>query len=380
VLVATELALAVLLLSGTGLMAKSFWRMNAHPPGFDPERVLTMKVELSGPQYRSGLQKRSYVDALLGSAQSLPGVQAASINTHGDSLAHLVVEGAPPLRPDQPQPPVFVNATSSAFTRVMGLRVVSGRWLTDAEPATAVVLNESLARRLFGGDDPIGRRIHGISAPPSVATVVGVVADLKYSKLDDGPEAEAYIPYSAASNLFGITLVVRTTGDPLAAAPAIQKMFSDMDKTQVPFDVMTLEQALAGSIIPRRFNFFLLGTFATAALLLALIGIYGVTAYSVAQRTHEMGIRMALGAQHSQVVYMVVWQGMKIALAGIVMGLAAAAGLMRLMGSLLYDVEPTDPQTYATVAGVLALTALAACLGPALKAALVEPMTALRYE
>jgi putative ABC transport system permease protein len=177
-----------------------------------------------------------------------------------------------------------------------------------------------------------------------------------------------------------MNVTVRTMGDPLVAAPSILKVVSGIDKTQVVFDVGTMAKAQADSIAPRRFNLFLLGIFAATALLLALIGIYGVIAYSVAQRTHEIGIRMALGAQSGEVVRMMVRQGVGIALAGIVVGLAAAFAITRLMGSLLYDVEPTDTETFVAVAIVLAITSLIAALGPALKAAVVDPVNALRYE
>jgi putative ABC transport system permease protein len=173
---------------------------------------------------------------------------------------------------------------------------------------------------------------------------------------------------------------VRVDGDPLILAPAIRKAVADIDRTQPIFGVMTLEQALADSIAPRRFNLILLGTFAASALLLALVGIYGVIAYAVAQRTHEIGVRMALGAQRRQVVRMVVRQGMAIALTGIALGIAAALAVTRVLTSMLYEVTPTDPVTFAGVAVFLAATALAACSGPALKAALVDPIVALRCE
>ena len=372
VLVALELALAVVLLTGAGLMMKSFWRMNAHPPGFDPERILTMTIELPAAKYRA------YADALLRRVESLPGVEAASLNGHGATLVRATVEGAPPLRPDQPQPPVFLNPTSAGLAGVMGLRVMNGRWITDSEPAPVAVFNESLARRLFAGDDPVGRRVQ--LGPSLTVTVVGVVADLKYSKLDESPGAELYVPYSHGRDLRRITLVVRTTGEPLAVVPALQTIVSGIDKTLMPFDVMTLEQALADTIVPRRFNLFLLSAFAMAAVSLALIGVYGVIAYAVAQRTHEIGVRMALGAERRDVLRMVVGQGMRIALTGIVLGLVVAAGLTRLMASLLYDVEPTDPLTFVAVAAALATTAFVACGGPALKAAFVDPAIALRHE
>ena len=203
---------------------------------------------------------------------------------------------------------------------------------------------------------------------------------MKYSQLDAAPPAEIYIPYQQSPFFAGGSLAVRTAGDALAMAPAIRKLILGIDPTQPVYSVKTLEQALADSVAPRRFNLFLMGTFAAAALLLALVGIYGVIAYSVAERTREIGVRMALGAQRHEVVRMVVGEGMAMALAGIAAGLAGAWGLTRLIASLLYDVKANDPPTFAAVAAALAATAMLACCVPALKAARVDPMVALRYE
>ncbi len=377
-LVSIELALAVILLAGAGLMLKSFWRMNARQPGFDPERILLMKVQLSGSHYQDVVRQRAYAEELLRRVQPAPGVEAVSITTP-DAKASLRVEGST-RPPGQPPPLAVYDVTSAASAKVLGARLLRGRWFTDAEPTPVIAINESIARQEFGASDPIGRRIGLPGGPGRFATIVGVIADMKYSKLDANPEPELYIPYGIAGNLSRITVMVKTTGDPWTVAPAIRKLVSQVDKAQPAFDVMTMEQALADSIAPRRFNLFLLGAFAVTAVLLALIGIYGVIAYSVTQRTHEIGIRIALGAQRGEVVGLVVRQGIVISLAGILLGMIAATGLTRLMESLLYDVKPNDPQTFAVVALVLATTALAACWGPALRAALVDPIVALRYE
>jgi putative ABC transport system permease protein len=205
------------------------------------------------------------------------------------------------------------------------------------------------------------------------------VADLRYSSLDAASEPELFVDYHHG-NPYNMTLAMRTAGDPAAAAPAIRTLLAGVDRDVPPFDVRPLDAALADSIAPRRFNMLLLGVFAASALLLASIGIYGVVAYAVAQRTHEIGVRMALGAQRRQVLRMVLWQGMAIALAGIGLGVIAALALTRAMIGLLYEVAPTDPATFAAVTGLLASTALAACAVPALKAALVDPLVALRCE
>jgi putative ABC transport system permease protein len=386
-LVAAELSLAMVLLTGAGLMLKSFWRMYTYPAGFDPGRVLTMSVDYPGPDFSEppdriaaqGLRQRTYVGTLLQRVQASPGVEAASITTHGESLlGNLTVEGASPAGREEAEPPVLLNATTAAFASVMGLRVVSGRWITTTEPQPVVVLNEMLARRLFGHDNPVGRRL--VTAASPLGTVVGVVADLRYARLDENPKPELYVPYSQLPGLYRVNLVIRTAGDALALAPAVRKIVSGTDATHAPYDVMTLEQALASSILPRRFNLFLLVSFAASALSLALIGVYGVVTYSVTQRTHEIGVRMTLGAQPGDVIRLVVGHGARMALVGASVGLLAAAGLTRQIAGLLYDVQPMDPYIFALVATVLVVAALLACSVPAAKAVRVDPVIALRYE
>jgi putative ABC transport system permease protein len=280
-------------------------------------------------------------------------------------------------------PRVTFSTVSSGFERVLGLRVVRGRWLTEHETGPAIVVNESLGHELFGEGDPVGKQLglgDNVDNPGTMASIIGVVSDLKYSRLDAPAEPELYIPYQLSSSLLRTTVMFRTATDATPMAPAIRNAISSIDRTQPVAEVQTLEQALADSIAPRRFNLYLLGAFAASALLLALIGIYGVIAYAVAQRTHEIGVRIALGAQRSQVVRLVVREGMRLTAVGITVGLAVSFALTRLMASLLYDVKPTDPSTYTAVAAALAVTALAACCKPALQAAWVDPARALRQE
>jgi putative ABC transport system permease protein len=272
---------------------------------------------------------------------------------------------------------VFMNAVSEGSARALGMRLLSGRWISESEPAPVVVVNESMARRNFPSEDPVGRRVrlNGPDRPP--ATIVGVVADLKYAALDKYPEPEVYVPYQ--TRVPGrFTAVIRTSTDPAALVPALTRSASELDRAVPVFDVQTLEQSLADSVAPRRLNLLLLGVFGAAALGLALIGIYGVIAHSVSQRTHEIGVRMALGADRRHVVQMVVLHGAGMALAGIVVGLVAAAALTRVMTSLLYEVTPTDPQTFAATALGLITTAVVASLVPALRAARIDPMNTLR--
>ena len=383
-----ELALALVLLIGAGLMVKSFWRMNSRPPGFVPERILALQVPLSGPQYRAVAQQRRFAEEMQERVGQLPGVEAASVLIQGKLRGSGTAPHDPNVRSLSSAqvmhlPHVTFSTVSSGLDRVMGLRVVRGRWLAESEPGPAIVINESMAHEVFGEGEAVGKQLglaDNVDDPATLASIIGVVSDLKYSRLDAPAEPEVYIPHQLSSSLLGMTVLVRTATDATAIAPAIRNAMASVDRTQPVAEVKTLEQALADSIAPRRFNLYLLVAFATSALLLALIGIYGVIAYAVAQRTQEIGVRMALGAQRSQVVRLVVHEGMRLAAVGITVGLAAAFALTRLMASLLYDVKPTDPSTYAVVAAALAATALAACCKPALQAGWVDPARVLRQE
>jgi len=373
-LVASQLALAIVLLTGAGLMVKSFWRMYAYPSGFAPENILIMKVSLSGPQYTDKTRQGSYFKELLRRIESIPGVQAAGIANTDLYLLQSANSAVQPVV-DRFQE----SRVSLGYFNAIGMRLLKGRWITSTDPPDATIINETMARRAFGTDDPIGRRIDQLGRP---VRVIGVAANLKYSKLDAEPGPEIYraYPENLGPGSPTITVVVRMPGDPLGIAPATRKLISGIDPAQLVYNVESLQQALNDSIAPRRFNLFLLGAFAAAALLMAVAGVHGVIEYSVMQRTHEIGIRMALGAQRGEVVQMVIRQGMGIAVLGIVVGLGAALGLTRLMASLLYGVKPTDLPTFAGVAITLALSALLACWRPARKAAALDPLIALRCE
>lgn len=367
-LVVVEVALAIVLLSGAGLLLKSFWRMNANPAGFNPESILVMRVPLSGPQYGTWPPKAAYINDLLQRVAAAPGVEWAGIETTTFNVSVKVGDSSDTAA---------VRMVSPGYLRVIGVPLVKGRWPTDRESLDAVMVNESFARKIMRGRDPTGLPITGSFLS---GTITGVVADFRHRQLDAAAVPEVYYPYERSPTTRSVKVLVRTSGYAMAVASTIRKLVSEIDPTQPVYELQTLEQALSDSIAPRRFNMFLLGTFAATALLMALVGIYGVIAYSVAQRTHEIGIRMALGAERSDIVRMVIRHGMGVALTGIVIGLAAAFGLTRLMSSLLYDVKPNDPQVFAAVALTLAVTAAFACWLPALKAALVDPVVALRYQ
>jgi len=380
-LMAAELALSVVLLTGAGLMVRSYWLMNEHPAGFQPDRLLTMKVALAGRAYRDRSARVEYITRSIERLRGIPGLRAAGF-ANGIGGGFIQAEGV--QFPPNEQPRSSIHAVSAGYFPAIGMRMVQGRWLTDFEPALAVMVNESLVRAVYGASDPLGRHI-SLPSPArpgafDTATIVGVAADLKYSKLDEEPEPETYVPYQYAPFLGGISVFALVDGNPAALAGPLRQATAAIDRTQPVYDVRTVEQALSDSVAPRRFNLLLLAVFAAVALALAVIGVYGVMSYAVAQRSQEIGVRMALGAQRAEVIRMVVGQGAVVAACGIGAGIVAAASLTRVMKSLLYGVQPTDPATFAAVCGVLLAAALLACAVPALRAAHVDPVVALRYE
>jgi putative ABC transport system permease protein len=379
-LMAGEVAVAVVLLTGAGLLLRSFWRMNARPAGFAPERTVVMRVTLSGA---------ARVDELLRRVAVLPGVEACGI---GNARLRGFIQAEGVEFPPNQAPQTVFHTISSGYFRAMGMRLAAGRWLTDRETEPVVMVNEAFARRVFGDRQAVGRRVRTgsaglvISQPGApaaqnmMATIVGVVADLRYSALDQEPGPETFLPYRQSGSLRGMDVVLRASADPAPVSAAARKAIAAIDPAQAVYGVQTLEQALADSIAPRRFNLLLLGAFAAAALLLAAVGVYGVMSYAVTQRTHEVGVRMALGAGQGQVVRMIVRQGLLVAAAGLAAGAAAALALTRLIRGMLYEVGPADPWTFAGVCAVLAAAVWLACWIPARRAAAVDPLVALRYE
>jgi putative ABC transport system permease protein len=370
-LMATELALAIVLLTAAGLMWKSFVRMNQHPAGFDPERIVTMRVRLAGPLYQSDAENDVHVREILRTVESEPTLQPAGISSW------VLYANAPefPIRPGLAVTQVIrVNATSPGYLRALGMRLVRGRWLGDND--SGVLLNESLARKIFGDADAIGKQV----AIPRPVTVVGVVTDLKYERLDEAVAPEAYVAWQRIPPRFNLSIAARATGDPATLARALARHIADLDRSQPVFAVQTMEQSLSDALAPRRFNLFLLGAFAVVALALALVGIYGVMAYSVTERTREIGVRIALGARRGQVIGMVASEAAMVSAAGIVAGLLIALPFTRLLSTLLYGVGPNDPVVFVGVTFALGLTAVCACIGPAVRASATDPSIALRYE
>jgi putative ABC transport system permease protein len=375
VLVAGELALALMLLTGAGLLLASFLRMNARPAAFTPEKILVMKARLPVPRYTPAMQLQ-YRDELLRRVGSIPGIQAAGISFQPMFCCS-------PAFPADSNPSqthlLHLNFATPGYLRALGMELKKGRWLTDSDKDGVILLNESMARDAFGSGDPMG---HALKIPrPEV--VVGVVSDLRYTKLDADVVPEIFLPFDqqegSGAMMFQFDVAVRARN--LAGVPAaVRHEMAAIDATLPPYDMKTLREALADTISSRRFGLFLLGSFAVAAFVLALVGIYGVVIYSVAARTREIGVRVALGAQRGNVMGMVVREGMMLGLVGIVVGLAASYALTRLMNSLLYGIKSTDPRIFAAASATLALTALFASWLPARRAASIEPVIALRDE
>jgi putative ABC transport system permease protein len=385
-LVATECGLTLVLLAAGALMLKSVVQMHQYPAGFEPDHVLTMNVEFAGAEYGDGKRQIALARAVLDKLAHKPGVEAIGLSTHGDLLSALLdIENRPmPASPEgdfvmvATNAPIMMTAASSQLPRVLGLHMVSGRWLTDTDDA--VVLNETLARREFPNENPIGHRVRlSLNSGPWL-TIVGVVADLKYSRLDATVEPELFFPYTKSDVLFGFTTLVRTAGSTDALAPVMRSVVSQVDPTQVGDDVMTLEDALGESIAPRRLNLFLLGTFAMTSLVLAIVGIFSVLSYVVAQRRHEIGVRLALGASYRQVMRMIVRQGVQTIVPGILAGAIVAFALRRLIATLLYGVEPTDLPTFSLVTALLGTTALLACYIAARRVLQIDSRSALHHD
>jgi len=387
VFVVAEVALALVLLLGAGLMIKSFMRQQAVDPGFDAENLLTMQLRLTPAKYREPNQRIAFFREAVARIEALPGVRSvgtvsflpiASLGAATD----FTIEGQPaPAAGDAPV--TEVRVTDENFFRTMNIPVSAGRTFTEQEATgerQVVVISQDLARQYFPGEDPIGKRITvEMTDKPVPTEIIGVVGDIKHQSLDTETRPMVYwphpqLPYSS------MTLVIRTAGEPLSLAAAAQREIRQMDKDQPVSDVRTMKAWLGESIARSRFGATLLGVFATVALTLAAVGIYGVMSYAVAQRKHEIGVRMALGARAADIFKLVIGQGMILTLIGIGVGLLGAFALTRVIASLLYGVSANDPLTFGLITLLLAGVALLACYIPARRATKVDPMIALRYE
>ncbi|HEY6186742.1 MAG TPA: ABC transporter permease [Pyrinomonadaceae bacterium] len=387
-LVVSEVALSLVLLVGAGLMMKSFWRLQHVELGFNPENLLTMNIALPQTRYPDKSQAALFQEQLLERINALPGVtSAASVSilplSGGNSCDGVMIEGRPPANPSD-VPCVEVRDSSPDYFRTMGIPLIRGRGFDEHDRMDApavVVVNESFARRLFPGEDPIGKRIDH-SAPgvtPVWREIVGVVGDIRHFGLDTEPRPEFYEPQMQAPG-WGTALVVRSDSDPASLAAAIRGQLHAMDKDLPIYNLKSMRELVSESVAEPRFRTLLLATFAAVALLLSATGLYGVMNYWVTQRTREIGVRMALGAQGGDVLRMVVGQGMALAGAGVAVGLIASYGLTRVINSLLFGVTATDPLTFTVVPLLLCAVAFVASYIPARRATRVDPMVALRYE
>jgi putative ABC transport system permease protein len=389
-LVTAELALALILLAGAGLLIKGFLRLRSVDPGFNPANITTMYLQLPGTRYPKIPMQNNFRRELLERINAFPGVEAAMITDlplAGNYVAHrVVVDGQPPPAVGA-EPLVQVLSVMGDYFGVMQIPVRAGRDFTamdrEGQPRVAIV-NETFVRQLLPGQNPIGRRINWARAddPNDWMTIVGVVGDVKHSGLNQPVDPALYSPFSQNDEAWRkwMTLVMRTRLPEARLVEDVKKQVWSLDN-QIPIsDIQSMDDLLAVSVAQQRFYMLLLGSFAALAVALAGVGIYGMVAYRVNQRTHEIGVYMALGAQQCDVLRLVMADGVRLALLGIVLGLAGALALTRVMVSLLFDVKPTDPATLIGVAMLLAVIAMLACYIPARRALSIHPMTALRRE
>jgi predicted permease len=395
VFVALEVGLAVVLLAGAGLMIQSIWRLWRVDPGFNTQHVLTTQVAVSPTVMASPSGIRLAYQQMLDRVGSIPGIQSAAVTalvplSDSDSENGFWLGGGPQPPQDQMSSALFYIGTSQ-YLRVMGIPLLEGRFFTEHDTlasAPVVVIDEVMAKHLFPGQDAVGKQFSLLIIGP--VQIVGVVGHVKHWGLDADDTAkirdEIYFPFMQIPDKFmsegvaGLTLVVRTAPDPLSVVSAVRAQVAGPTEDQPIFGVQTMEQIISGSLAERRFTMVLLIIFASTALVLAAVGIYGVMSYAVSRRTHELGVRLALGASRSEILRLVVGEGMVLAAIGNVVGLAAALALTRLLASLLYGVRPTDPETLAAVSLLLGGIALLACYIPARRATKVDPLVALRYE
>ncbi len=388
-LIVAEVAVSLILLIGAGLLINSFLRLRNVDPGFRTEKLLTMKIVLPELKYREHAQRSTFYSDLTRRLESVPGVKSAAVTTNlplykqGNSIG-ITIEGRPEPPPGQPLI-VVTRIISPKYFETMSIPLLRGRALTDQDTATspnAVVISETMARRHWPGEDPIGKRISPgrPESPADWVTVVGVVQDVRQFDLIAEPRPQMYFSYQQMGFFAPRDLVVKTDVDPLSLAGTVRKTVWEVDKDQPVSNITTMDEIVAESVARQRFSMLLLAIFAGVALLLAAVGIYGVMSYSVAQRRGEIGIRMALGAQKLDVLKLTVGRSLKLVLIGVAVGLVGSFLLTRLMSSLLFGIRATDPTTFAAISLLLIGVALVASYLPARRATRVDPLVALRYE
>ena len=389
-LVVAEAALAVVLVIGAGLMIESFWHLLETNPGFNPSHLLTLRIKLPNDvkdsKYREPQKRALTFQQFLSNVQALPGVRSAALTeiiplSQDDmDMGRFIVKEAPPAVPGEAPAADFRDVSPSYFA-TMGIPLLQGRTFTDhdnADGSRAAIVDVTLARRFFSNQDPVGKHMQfaEVSRPWEIVGVVGAVHDTGF---DQQPRPTIYFPYLQTGDQT-MSLVVRTDSKPAAILPSIKSAIQAVDKDQPVFNVKTMDVIISGVVSAQRLAFILLGIFAFLALALAAVGVYGVTSYSVSQRTHEIGIRTALGARESDVLRLVVGYGLTLGAVGVGLGVAGALILTRFLASMLYGIRPTDPLIFLGVSLLVTAVAGVASYIPARRATKIDPMEALRYE
>src|SRR5262245_53169265 len=388
-LVIGEVAVSFVLLIGAGLLINSFFHLRNLDPGFRADHLLTMKVNLSEVKYPDRERRAAFFDEVMRRIRELPGVQSAAVASNlpltynGDSMS-ITVEGVPDPPPGE-QPDVIYRAIGPGYFATMGIPMVRGRDFTDQDNGDSkdvVIISEKTAQQFWPGQDPIGKRLKpGLSTSSSPwREVIGIVKDVRQNDFVASPKLQMYFSYRQLKTIAANALVIRTSIEPMSLAVPVRNAIWSVDKDQTVADIDTMDHIVAKAVARQRFSMLLLGLFAALALLLASIGIYGVMSYSVAQRTREIGIRIALGARRVDVLQMTVKQALKLVGVGMITGLIAAFLLTRVLASLLFGISPTDPITFIGISVMLLAVAVLASYIPALRATKVDPITALRAQ
>lgn len=385
-LIVVEVALSVVLLVGSVLLLVSLGRLQRTQPGFEPRGVATAYVSIADSRYATGPQQANFFAQLVTRLESLPQVKSAAVGYDvpltGFQASTTYVIGGQPVVPPGERARAWLDSVSEHYFTTMGIPLREGRVFAEGDNDQApnvCIVNVSFAKRLFPGESAIGKTLLRGSAGEIKSQIVGVVGDVKSSKLNESAPDEIYLPFRQLPRSIS-TLVVRTEGDPATLQSTMRAALASIDGTVALTFFTTMDSALGSSLIFPRITAWLTGAFAGVALLLSTVGLYSVIAYAVTQRTSEIGLRMALGAQREQVIRLILRSGLRLVALGLVLGLGGAAAVGRLMASLLYQVQPLDPFVYGAVAAVFAIVATLACLIPALRASRIDPLVALRTE
>jgi putative ABC transport system permease protein len=388
-LVISEIAIALLLLIGAGLLINSFIRLNRVELGFNPYHALIARLYLPGEKYRSGEERIDFVRRAQNEIKSLPGARsvsfASSLPFDGEITSSFKIKGRELPENAEPQMAGLIFVMPDYFA-TMGMRILRGRAFTEADNARgagAVIVNEAFVRQYFPQGNPLGQRVSQFANltpdAPKEYEIVGIINDVRGAALDQEPEPEIFAPYLQVPQYFG-ALMIRTEREALHLATSVRQRIRNLDAAQTVSRMNSIENQIADSILPQRFNLLLLSIFAIVGLSLTLVGIYGLMSYHVTSGVHEIGVRIAIGAQGRDILRLVIGQGMKLALIGIALGIGAALALTRLLKTMLFGVSPADPATFLAIVSLLMFVAFLACWFPARQATKVDPMVALRID